>query len=193
MMNDVSQENQPADRRSEPGDGPRATWRRWLLLVGAVLFAAFWTWALFFASKEPVNRIGDRAWAARAESICAAADGERLKLVDDTKMRDATPEMVRQRAAIVDRATDLIEQALDEVTGIEPTDPKGQDLIPQWEADYRTYLADRRAFAEQLRATGENTAFYETEANGIPISEKLEVFAADNAMASCAPPRDLTR
>ena len=25
-------------------------------------FAAFWIWALFFASKEAVNRIGDRAW-----------------------------------------------------------------------------------------------------------------------------------
>ena len=48
-------------------------------------------------------------------------------------------------------------------------------------------------FADDLRTTGENTAFFEPEAGGIPVSEKLEVFAADNDMATCAPPRDLTR
>lgn len=174
-------------------EGGFRSWKRWLALAGIALFAAFWVWALFFASKEPVNRIGDRAWAARAESICAAAEQERLELADFRKMEDATPEVVRERADIVDRATDIIERALDDVTAVAPSDVKGQDLIPQWEADYRTYLVDRRTFAEQLRSTGKNTAFYETESSGIPISEKLEVFAADNEMASCAPPRDLTR
>jgi hypothetical protein len=164
-----------------------------MLLAGAALFATFWVWALFFASKEAINRIGDRAWAARAESICAAAERERLELADFREMEDATPELVRERADIVDRATDVLERALDDLTAVEPTDPKGKDLIPQWVADYRTYVADRRTFAEQLRATGDNTPFYETESAGIPISEKLTVFAADNEMASCAPPSDLTR
>ncbi len=72
-------------------------------------------------------------------------------------------------------------------------DAKGRDIVPLWERDYRTYLADRRAFTADLRATRENVAFYETAVDGIPISEKLETFAADNHMASCAPPRDLTR
>ena len=74
-----------------------------------------------------------------------------------------------------------------------PGDAKGRALIPLWEADYRTYIEDRRAFSKSLREGGENVPFYETEAGGIPISEKLETFAADNHMASCAPPRDLTR
>ena len=65
--------------------------------------------------------------------------------------------------------------------------------MPQWEADYRTYLADRRAFTASLRESGENLAFYETQISGIPISEKLETFAGDNHMPTCAPPRDLTR
>ena len=51
----------------------------------------------------------------------------------------------------------------------------------------------RRDFAATLRETGENSAFYEPISEGIPVSERLETFAADNAMASCAPPRDLTR
>ena len=39
------------------------------LLFGLAMigFVAFWVWALFFASKEAVNKIDDRAWAARAE------------------------------------------------------------------------------------------------------------------------------
>ena len=163
------------------------------LAVGLICFAAFWTWALFFASKEPVNRIGDRAWAARAEEICVAADRERLELADFRTMDDAGAALVNERADIVDRATDILEQMLDDVLAQSPTDAKGQDLVPQWGADYRTYIADRRLFTESLRESGENLAFYETEVGGIPVSEKLEVFAADNKMATCSPPRDLTR
>lgn len=163
------------------------------LVVGLVCFAAFWTWALFFASKEPINRIGDAAWAARAEAICVAADRERLALADFRTMEHADAALVDERADIVDHATDIIEQMLDDVAAQPPADPKGLDLVPQWEADYRTYIADRRLFTASLRESGKNLPFYETEVSGIPISEKLEVFAADNKMATCAPPRDLTR
>ena len=163
------------------------------LALGLVCFAAFWTWALFFASKEPINRIGDRAWAARAEQICVDADRQRLELADFRTMENADAALVNERADIVDRATDILEQMLDDVLAQSPTDAKGQDLVPQWGADYRTYIADRRLFTESLRESGENLAFYETEVGGIPVSEKLEVFAADNKMATCSPPRDLTR
>jgi hypothetical protein len=108
-------------------------------------------------------------------------------------MDEPTPALVRERADIVDRATDIIERMLDDLVAQQPTDDKGRDLVPQWEADYRSYIEDRRTFTETLRDTGENVAFYETEAAGIPISEKLETFAGDNDMPTCAPPRDLTR
>lgn len=165
---------------------------RLALWFGLLAFAAFWTWALFFASKEPRNRIDDRAWAARAQDICETAERERLALADFREMDDASPDLVRERADIVDRATDVVEAMLDDVVAVQPADDKGRDLVPQWEADYRSYLADRRAFADTLRATGENTPFYESTAGGIPVSEKLETFAADNRMAACAPPHDLT-
>jgi hypothetical protein len=179
---------------SDPDRGSR--WRtvgRIAFVVGALGFAAFWIWALFFASKEPVNRIEDEVWQQRAEQICVAADERRVALADFRTMEEATPALVREKADIVDAATDIIEQMLDDVVAQPPSDAKGRSLIPLWEADYRTYLADRRAFSETLREGGENVPFYETEAGGIPISEKLETFAADNHMASCAPPRDLTR
>jgi hypothetical protein len=187
---------EPADRqstgdRSQPSHRP--TIARMALLVGLLAFAAFWGWALFFASKVPANRIDDRAWGQRAEVICAEANEQRIALADFREMAEATPELVRERADIVDAATDIIEQMLDDVVARPPADAKGLDLVPQWEADYRAYIGDRRTFTESLRETGENLAFYETEASGIPISEKLETFAADNRMSSCAPPRDLTR
>ncbi len=171
----------------------RAWWVRPLFVSGAALFAAFWIWALFFASKEPVNGIEDRAWADRAQQICADANTERNKLFDNRELAAAGPELIREHADIVDRATDIIESMLDDVVAVPPASVKGRDLIPQWEADYRTWIADRRVFTDRLRATGTNDPFYETEDNGLPISERIETFAGDNHMPDCSPARDLSR
>ena len=161
-----------------------------LLLIG--VFVVFWTWALFFASKEAVNRIGDRGWAERAELICQTATDERLELADFRVIVDAGPELIQERAGIVDRSTDILAAMLDDVVARAPSDQKGREIVPLWEADYRTYLDDRYRYADQLRESGDNLPFYET-ADGIPISERIETFAGDNDMPACAPPRDLTR
>lgn len=162
------------------------------LTVLVLVFAAFWTWALFFASKEAVNRIEDRAWAERAEQICSTANAERLELADFRVIADAGPELIRERAGIVETTTEIIEGMLDDVVAVAPTDQKGIEIVPLWEAEYRIYIQDRYRYADQLRESGENLPFYET-AEGIPISERLETFAVDNDMPACAPPRDLTR
>jgi hypothetical protein len=176
------------------GEAPRrgATWKRYGVLVLLLTFAAFWTWALFFASKQAVNKIGDREWAARAERICAAATVEREALADFTRIDRPTPELIASRADVVDAATDVLERMLDDVMATAPTDPKGAAIVPDWSADYRTYLADRRAYADELRASDVNLPFYETAAGTIPVSEKVATFAGDNEMPSCAPPRDLS-
>ncbi len=171
---------------------PPSTWKRYVVVGLLVVFAAFWVWALFFASKEAVNRIGDRGWAERAEQICAVADDAREELADNTRIDVADPELIRRRADIVDQATDIVEAMLTDVMAVQPTDAKGAAIVPDWAADYRVYIADRRAYAEELRATGENRPFYETAAGSIPISEKVATFAGDNEMPSCAPPRDLS-
>ena len=115
----------------------------------------------------------------------------RLALADYRTLADADPSMIRQRADIVDASTDILEDMLTEVVAVEPNDEKGQEIVPLWADDYRTYLQDRRNFADRLRETGENLSFYETEV-GIPISERIETFAGDNEMPACAPPRDLS-
>ncbi len=174
-----------------PAPARRSGFQPWrvVLTIVVVCFAVFWIWALFFASKESINKIGDRAWAERAEAICVEADTRREALADLRVVDEEAPAMVAERGDLFDRATDVVEAMLDDVVAVAPTDPKGADLVPRWEADYRTYLEDRRQFADVLR-TGVNEPFSETAVDGIPISEKLSVFAADNEMPTCAPPID---
>ena len=124
----------------------------WLFALICVGFAVFWVWALFFASKEAVNKIGDRAWAARAEGICATAKNDMQALHDFRRIDHDSPQlaaMLAERADIVDRATDIVEHMLDDVVVVMPTDPKGQALVPQWEADYRTFIANRREYSRR--------------------------------------------
>jgi cephalosporin hydroxylase len=166
----------------EPGPWRRSRTRKVVLIAAIVVLVVFWGWALFFASKEAVNKIGDEAWSERAEAICAEYD---IELQTIEARREAAPEA---RAALVIQSTDLMSDMLDEVVVVMPTDEKGQAIVPDWEADYRTLLADRYAYAERLSA-GENVPFTETAVDGVPITERIETFAGDNAMPSCAPPR----
>ena len=156
--------------------------RRVLILLGLGLFAAFWIWALFFASKSAVNRIDDRAWAERAEQICDDVEVELAVLEAQTSADLAV------RADLVVASTDLLSAMLDELIAVEPTDEKGQAIVPEWIADYRTLLDDRYRYAEELRA-GEDGPFRETAVDNVPITERIETFAGDNEMPSCAPPR----
>lgn len=152
-----------------------------LFPIGAILFVAFWVWALFFASKASVNRIEDRAWAERAETICAPVKAE-LKRLETL----ADPD-IEVRADLVDQSTDLLSQMLDDIMVIPPTDEKGQSIVPDWISDYRTLLQDRYNYAERLRA-GNNVPFTESAVRNVPITERIEKFAIDNQILSCAPP-----
>jgi hypothetical protein len=159
--------------------------------LALAMLIVFWTYALFFASKESVNKIGDRGWAARAEAICQAANEQRAELADLRRVDPDDAAMLDERADIVDRATDIVEQMVDDVVAVAPTDEKGRAIVPDWEADYRAYLQNRREFADELRG-GENVPFREAAIQGVPISERIGTFAADNEMESCSPPRDLS-
>jgi hypothetical protein len=161
------------------------------LVVLLTLIGAMWVFALFFASKEVVNEIADRAWTERAEIICKKAATERIALADFRPLTDAGADALLERAQIVDLATDTLDDMLIKLEATKPTDAKGQAIIPLWISDYRKYIIDRRAYAEQLRL-GTNVPFGESIVMGIPLSEKLSTFAADNYMKSCKPPMDLS-
>ncbi len=172
--------------------GPGLRFRIGRVVIAAMLLGliAFWTWALFFASKESINRIEDRAWAERAEQICATAELERQSLADYRRVDTSDPASLTERAASVDRATDLLETMIDEISARQPNDPKGAEIVPMWISDYRDYLGNRRDHAEVLRS-GSNDPFRETRVDNLPISERLGAFAVANEMESCVPPFDL--
>lgn len=161
-----------------------------LVAVAVITFVVFWTWALFFASKEAVNKIDDRAWADRARGICESANAERDELADFRRIDPDDLELLRERGDLIDASTDIVERMLDDVTAVAPTDAKGQAIVPDWEAEYRIYIDNRRDFADEVRA-GSNALFREADRGGIPVSERLATFAGDNEMSACSPPRDL--
>ncbi len=161
------------------------------LVVVFALIGAMWVYALFFASKEVVNEINDRAWTERAEIICKDAATERIALADFRPITDAGADALLERAKIVDLATDTLDEMLLKLEATKPQDAKGQAIIPLWISDYRKYIGDRRVYADQLRL-GSNVPFGESIVMGIPLSEKLSTFAADNYMKSCKPPMDLS-
>jgi hypothetical protein len=150
-----------------------------------------WIYAFGFASKESVNKIEDQAWADRAEGICNQAESERLALADLRQITDAGINALTERAAIIDKATDTLENAINAISTVGPTDAKGKAIVPLWISDYRQLIVDRREYADQLRS-GENVPFSETMIEGLPISEKISTFAADNRMSSCKVPMDLS-
>jgi hypothetical protein len=188
-------ESEPLGSHSGLGEEPDGSRRRPTLLgvvLGLVVigFAVFWIWALFFASKESINRIEDRTWAARAQVICERATAERELLADYRRIDPGDPALLRERADIIDRSTDIVESMLAEVSAVAPADAKGRDIVPQWEAEYRIYIENRRDFAAVVRE-GAYEPFREAKTSGIPISERLETFTVHNEMPACAPPRDL--
>jgi hypothetical protein len=164
---------------------------RTLIVFCVLALSVMWIYAFVFASKESVNKIDDRTWTTRAEGICQEAFQERLRLVDLRQISDSGPDALAERADIVDKATDLLERAIIEIEKVNPTDPKGLAIVPLWIADYKKLISDRRDYAELLR-TGDNSPFAESMTEGLPISEKISTFAADNQMLSCKAPIDLS-
>ena len=88
-----------------------------------------WIYAFGFASKESVNKIGDQKWTARAEEICKMAEEQRLALVDLRQISDAGVNALTERAAIIDEATDTLDNAVKEISAISPIDEKGKAII----------------------------------------------------------------
>lgn len=163
------------------------------LITGTIvaLIVIMWIYALFFASKESVNKFADRSWAQRAQARCFVAIEERRLLADYRIVANLGPSALNDRAALIDRATDTIDRFVAEFRVALPSDPKGIALVGLWLDDYETYIRDRRNFASDLRA-GINQQFAETPLNGLPLSEKIATFAADNEMSNCKPPIDLS-
>jgi hypothetical protein len=107
-------------------------------------------------------------------------------------MKANDPAALKAKSKLVEAATDALEKAIDLIAADTPSDPKGQELVPRWIADYRTYISDRRAFAIALQNATVRPYFAESEVEGVPISERISKFARENDMKTCQTPYDLS-
>ncbi len=177
-----------ADQAREPG----RRGLRWALLAICLGLLAMWIYAFLFAPSKGVYRVDDANWRAQAETICTSADAERLALADTSGgyIANPTPAQMRQHAAVVDKATDILERMLDDVVAVPVTTDRDRLLIDTFEKYYRTIIADRRTYTAALDA-GRLVSYEETSVDGGPVTNVVTDFTSGNDIKACVPPGEL--
>jgi hypothetical protein len=159
------------------------------VILAVVLMVAMWGYVLYLAfgpgRQPPPDRLADPTFARRAQTTCEAAHEDVATLPPAVEAESAA-----ERAEIVDEANQRFTAMIDD---IEPLAPDGEDgeIVAAWLADWRTYLEDRAAYAEALRRDPE-ARFFVTARDNEQVTEYIDAFAADNHMAACATPLDLS-
>ena len=164
------------------------TGRRLGLSIGiavVVLFAVFWIGAtIWFFGDENPDRLQDREWVADAEVRCAEARDELDRL---PAARDAVD--LADRADQIEASTAVLADMTADLAASTPGGDDG-DLLELWLGSWETYLDDRLAHAEALRA-GEDRQFRVSVERGEGVDALLDAFADRNRMPSCGDPLDI--
>jgi hypothetical protein len=172
---------------------PRRHWGVRAVLVGVVVaIAGMWVYVLFIGKVHSPNRLTDRTWAERAEPVCAATARRLAALPPPSSFLHVEPraEALRQRAVVGEEATGLLQGQVAALRALPaPTGTHDGALLSAWFADWDRYLADRRDHIADWRA-GHDRPFAETEANGGPISDRMDSLSTLNGMPSCVVPGD---
>jgi hypothetical protein len=170
----------------------RPHWVRWVLLVVCVAMLVMWVYAFGFATKDGRYRVDDDTWRTTAEARCATAkrDIDGLATDEGGRITNPTAEQMKQRATLVDTATDVLGAALGDIDALPLDGERDRQLVDSWMDFYATVIADRRAYTERLRA-GSNEPYEETQVGGGPVSNVITDFTTANEIRSCAPPLDL--
>lgn len=175
----------------EGDDGPMSLRRRTariLALLAVALIAVLWGWALFFPpSTTRPGTLTDSSFPDAAEPICTEAAG-RLALLPAGYL---TPDHV-ERAAVVARSNVVLGDMVDRLTAIAPAldGSKEPEMIAEWLADWRTYVADRIDYADRL-AGDASARFYVTKKDRGQVTRPIDFFAEANHMENCVTPADI--
>ena len=93
------------------------------------------------------------------------------------------------RADVIEEANAIFEAMLTDLVALAPEGEEG-DMVTAWVADWRTYLADRQAYADALREDPD-ARFLVSAKDNEQITEYIDGFAADNQMPACGTPLDV--
>jgi hypothetical protein len=167
-------------------------WVRAILVVVCALIAAMWVYAFVFAPKTGVYFVTDKAWRASADQLCQTAEQQRAALADTTQgyISDPTPAQMTQRADIVDRATDTLDNMLDGIEALPLTGTDDRQRVAVFVKYYRQILDDRRAYTGRLRVF-DSGPYRESLVNASPVTNTVIDFTTGNAMPHCMPPGEL--
>jgi hypothetical protein len=175
-----------------PGERKTRTWVRVMLAVICALIAAMWVYAFVFAPKKGVYFVTDKAWRVSAEQICANSEQQRLALADTAQgyIKNPTHEQMTQRADIVDKATDIVQQMLIDVEALPLAGSEDRQRVEIFLQYYRVILDDRRAYTARLR-NFQLEPYRETLVNKSPVTNTVETFTTGNGIPHCLPPGEL--
>lgn len=175
---------------------PRHGWFvRILLIAICAVLAAMWVYYFLFASDTGVYQLQDKTWREKASTICVAAQAERTALVDTNEgyISNPTDEQMLQRADIVEQATDIVEQMLNDILAIPVDNDDDRVRLETFEENYRIVIADRRRYIATLREL-KLEPYNETIVGGGPVSNVVLDFTAGvkgNDVPECSPPGEL--
>jgi hypothetical protein len=158
-----------------------------LATVAVVAMVSMWGYVLYLAfgpgRADPPDRLDHPTFAREAEARCSQA----LDAIAALPLAFEA-ETAEERAEVLDVANRHLARMLDDLGALAPPGEEGE-LVQRWLADWRTYLADREAYADDLR-TDPDARLLVTAKGGDQITDYLDAFAQDNRMPACATPTD---
>jgi hypothetical protein len=176
----------PATPTETPAPSRRVTAGRVAATAVALGVALLWIYALTRRPEPPPDRLDDTAFAPQAEEICTAT----LQRLDQLpNAHDAAGPT--ERAAIVEQSNEDLATMLAALERALPAGERDRRMLDQWLADWRTYLDNRRDYADRLRRQGD-TRIYVSEKDGRQITVAVDRFAEVNRMPTCRTPKDIS-
>jgi len=175
-----------------PVEPKQRHWMRAVVIVVCALILAMWVYAFGFASKTCVYFVTDNAWRASADQICAEAEQQRLALADTSQgyISKPTNGQMLQRAYLVDKATDTLDQMLDRIAALPLASSDNRTRVSVFLKYYREIIQDRRKYTARLRSF-DLEPYRETVVNGGPVTNVVIDFTTGNAIQHCMPPGEL--
>lgn len=178
----------PSSPSAAPDEAPRrrVTLGGVAVLVVVVALTAMWAYALFGRPDVP-GRLDDADFRTAAEQTCA-----RARTALDEVPRSITARTSAERADLVVQGTDILAGMVDELAAQTPSADPGRTVVTEWLADWRTYLGDRREYAERLRSDPD-ARFYvsQSDRDKRQITAAVDRLANINQMPSCTVPDDV--
>jgi len=160
---------------------------RVLAVVTMVAIAVFWAVVfLGIPKKENPDRLDDRAFVERTITRCDGLLEDLGELPNAAFVESAT-----DRADVLDDATDLVEAMVDAIEADAPTTGDDAISLDGWIGDWRTYIENRRDYADRLRVDPEARLLLDQSLGGDSVDKPIEVFADVNDMPTCATPGDV--